>query len=250
MNLVEDFTAYEDWINPKVPDRVNLAGNPKAIWLLSDVHLGHVSCDVEKFKRHTAYARKLGAWVFSLGDLCETVTLSSSVSSKGALFEQFNPREGGSINFQTDYITHLLRGLDVKILLDGNHERRLARQGYDLSRELARRLEARYVPAFASIRVGKVRIMVHHGEGSVKFFDYARRDWPNHDVLAAGHNHHLSVDLVLEGGTRTVSCIRTGSYLYLPRYQMERASSYSNVPTGSCMLHLSDGKVERVEILS
>lgn len=246
MTLLEE---YLRWVDP-VPVEHKVTGPiPKAIWLTGDQHVGAKTCDFIKLQLHLALAKKEKAAVVLLGDPIECVTTSSKVGQSGAWMEQFLPKKGHPLNAQVEMFCDLFKGMRVLGSVAGNHEARLAKQGFDLNAVIAERLGAEDWGALASVRIGKGRLFVHHGEGAgAQYFRKQMVSFPNHDIWAAGHTHELTVRPVLQDN-KTRYQIRTGSYLRFAAYAAVKA--YEPQPTGSVLVYLdTDGRPESVRILT
>lgn len=232
---------------------------PISLWLLSDLHLGHMAHDSRLLDVHRTIAKQARAKMVFLGDALEAVTSNSSVAAVGGQFEQ-----EGTVGDQLDRFVQTVRGFRVLALLEGNHERRVTRvTGYSILTHAAESIARQqgkpceFLPhgGLLNIRVGEVEyhIAVHHGEGGpTSFFRGMMRDYDAVDLVAGGHTHQLIREDVLRhtpDGTRTVICLRTGSYLPLPNYAQEKIGTYSPPAPGSWLVTLHPDK-RRIEVKS
>lgn len=221
---------------------------PIAVWLLSDLHIGHKAFDQELFDRHREAAKRARARVLFLGDALEAVTTGSKVANLGGHFDQI-----GSIGEQADQFVEYMKGFRVLSTVEGNHERRVTRTTgrsplHDINKDLARqqRYPCGFFPhgGFVRITVGKQRytLVVHHGEGGpTTFFRSLMKDFIGADAYFGGHTHQLSTEEVLvhtADGPKRVLTARTGSYLHLPAYACDKPSTYGVPATGSWLLWL------------
>lgn len=221
---------------------------PLPLWILSDLHIGHVAFDEELFLSHLALAKQARAKVLFLGDALEAVNTSSKVNQLGGHFEQV-----GTIGDQRRRFQDYMKGLRVLAILDGNHERRLVRESGESPLEVAAENIARQQKypcpwrahgSFVNIRVGaqKYSIVIHHGEGGpTTFFRHLHRDFQGADLYAGGHTHGLSQEEMFvhtATGPRRVINVRSGSYLAFPSYAADKPTSGGIPATGSWLLWL------------
>ena len=222
------------------------AQRPAALWLLSDLHLGHKAHDSELFQRHKVLAKAARARVLFLGDALEAVNTSSSVCQVGGHFEQT-----GTIGDQRRQFETEMRGLRVVCVIDGNHERRLVKDSGESPLEVAaeniarqQKLPCHYAPhgVFVKINIGPqtYTLVVHHGEGGgATFFKNLCRDYSGADLYAGGHSHALMQEETFvhrPEGTKRVLNVRTGSYLHMPSYAWNKPGSSGIPATGSWLL--------------
>lgn len=227
---------------------IEATGRPQAIWVLSDLHLGHVAFDKELFERDLAMAKKARARVLFLGDALEAVTTGSKVANLGGMFDQTC-----SIGDQEDMFMDYMNGMRVLACVEGNHEARITRTtGTSPFRNICRFLTARqnyrcaFLPhgGYVKVKVGSQTypIVAHHGEGPAAYFKLMKRDWPDGEIFVAGHTHELcqSEQVVrrLDGTRQRYLTCRTGSYLDDPSYAATRPTSGGIPATGSHLLWL------------
>ena len=233
---------------------------PVALWLLSDLHLGHAAHDAALFQRHKELAKRARAKVLFLGDALEAVNTSSGVCQVGGHFEQT-----GTIGQQRKMFEDAVSGLRTIAIVDGNHERRLVKDQGDSPLEVAAENIARqqkwpceYHPhgVFVEVCVGIqiYTLVIHHGEGGgATFFKNLARDYQGADLYAAGHSHALMQEETFvhtKEGLKRVVNVRTGSYLHLPSYAWNKPGSGGVPATGSWLLWLyPDDKRMRLEKL-
>lgn len=173
----------------------------KKLWFvpLGDVHLGHPTCDVEKFVETVGFIKKSGYKVVLMGDLLESANKSSV--GAGWVEQTKSPQE------QLDAIADILLPIKKQIilLLTGNHELRAWRDtGVDLSSVLARYLDVPYggYACFIYFRVGSQNYVCHAQHGSTggmythTKLQAAKRTATHTeaDLYLYGHTHSLIAD--------------------------------------------------------
>lgn len=208
---------------------------------LSDVHYGHVNCDVEALEKYLQMARKEDVRVLLGGDLFE----AKLRKSKGRLSEQqFTP--GEQLRFWKRVLEPIAGKIDA--VVGGNHEERIAEETeIDVLREVSEYVGAEYDPVGVWLMYryqrGKtashtetVNVYVTHGaSGAIlpggKVSAAYRLRWNvAADVILMGHVHQftqttgLFYDVTVSGTNRVLqarrqwvvtngSCLRSeGSY--------------------------------------
>ena len=163
---------------------------------LGDVHFGHPTCDVDKFKATIDFIRETDCRVILMGDLLECANKNSV--GAGWVEQLQSPQD------QLDIIAGLLHPIRKKVdlLLTGNHELRAWKDtGFDPSNILANYLKVPYggYAAFAYYRVGKQNYVVYaqHGSSGARYTHtklQAAMRTASHteaDIYLYGHTHAL-----------------------------------------------------------
>lgn len=242
-----DLAAYEDWTDQDLVKVAELDTIPPAILCLSDLHVGARTFDHAKFKLHKQIAQDAGAIVLFCGDAIECVSTGSKVAEMGAMFEQYLPADVHPLNWQTEAFLEYMSGMEIAAMVEGNHEARLSRQGFNPIWEMCRRTGAAYLGVLGVVLCGETSFLMSHGEGGGQRHHQLRlRDFPGHDVYLGGHDHQLSVTMANDGQY----LIRTGNYLGRAGYSLRQQYSGISAPTGSVLLHLrDDGSIKGEQIL-
>lgn len=241
-----DLAPYEAWTGEQIRE-ATVSDIPRVIWALSDTHVGARTFTANTFKRHKARADEVGAVILFGGDAIECVSFSSSVNAMGAGYEQYLPPDGSHpLNFQVDAFEQYIGDTPVLGMVEGNHEARLSRQGFNPVEELCKRFGAIYLGVLGIVRLGEASILVSHGEGSGNRHHYNRmRDFPGHDAYLGGHTHQLGVE-----ASGKALLVRTGHYIGQPSYGLRQQYSSPPAPPGSVLLFLDEnGRVVNAEIL-
>ena len=170
-----------------------------------DWHVGAGSTKIREIERV-----KEGYWldkpVLLMGDLMDIGL------DRGMQFDnKFNPDK------QIEEVKKLLKGLDVRSCLVGNHEARIFRYaGINIYKLLD-------YPQLHEVTIDGCSFYMSHGKSAArnplteftKFFEYV-----DADIIALGHSHDLGVWNIWRGGHRVTLC-RTGSFLGLASYALE-----------------------------
>ncbi len=244
---VVDMETYEEWTDQDLVKVAEIEVIPPALWVFSDTHVGAKTFDHAKFKQHKQIAIDAGAVALFAGDAIECVTTGSQVAEMGAMFEQYLPEDTHPLNWQTEAFLKYCEGIKIEAMVEGNHEARLSRKGYNPIWEMCRRTDSAYLGVLGVVLCGKASYLMSHGEGGGQRHHQLRmRDFPGHDVYLGGHDHMLSVTMANEGQSH----IRTGNYLGRASYSLRQQYSGIAAPTGSVLLHLNDdGTVASEQIL-
>jgi UDP-2,3-diacylglucosamine pyrophosphatase LpxH len=219
--------------------------NPAYILALSDVHLGSLLCNKEKFQKTVNFIEShRDVYTILLGDLAETATRSSV--GLGIFEEEFH------IDKQLDMLVNILSPLanKGKILgiLPGNHEYRIhSMTGIDPTKVLADRLGVDYCgyQGYFNLMVGEeaYTLVAWHGAGGaatkasrIKAAEKLK-EVVVADVYISGHTHDRSyhddfIDIIENGQIKRhhrhyVVC---GSYL---EYVNSYAEMKGLTPTGT-----------------
>lgn len=222
---------------------------------IGDVHLGALTCNVEKFARTVDFVSRKDCVVILMGDLMECATKRSV--GAGWVEQTQSPQA------QLDALSEILDSIKDKILvnLEGNHEERIYRStGLKASKILARYLGVPYggYSAFVKLKVRKQNYVIYAQHGS-------SNAWYPHTKLTAAMRtaRHTEADLYLYGHThellsltvpnrvfdkrsRTVKMekkyfVLTGGFLEYPNSYAEKKNMYP-VKTGVANVWLSGKK--------
>jgi predicted phosphodiesterase len=170
--------------------------------LTGDWHIGASTVDVEEILR-VKERYWLGKPVLLMGDLMDAGL------DRGMQFDNvLNPDK------QIEEVKKVLKGLDVRTALIGNHEIRFFRNaGINIYKILD-------YPQEHEIEIEGCSFYISHGKSAArnplteftKFFEFV-----NADVIALGHNHVLGAWNIWRGGHRVTLC-RTGSFIGYATY--------------------------------
>ena len=173
--------------------------------LASDFHIGASTVSVEEIlKIKNKYW--LGKPVLLLGDLIDAGL------DRGMQFDNnLNPDE------QIVEVKKVLKGLDVRTALIGNHEVRFFKNaGINIYKLMD-------YPQIHELTIDGCSFYLSHGKSAArnplteftKFFEFV-----DADVIALGHNHRLLAVNMMRGGRRVV-LVRTGSFIGYAPYAIE-----------------------------
>ena len=164
---------------------------------LGDVHLGALTCEVDKFQKAVDWIEKTDCKVILMGDLMEFATKTSV--GAGWVEQVQSPQA------QLDVLKEVLFPIKDKVLvlLEGNHEQRCTlTTGLDVSKILADSLGIPYggYSSFVYLRVGKQNYVVHaqHGCSGARYLRtkmHAAMKTAEHteaDLYLYGHTHELA----------------------------------------------------------
>ena len=148
----------------------------------------------------------LGKPVILMGDLIDAGL------DRGMQFDQeYNVTE------QIERVRKVLKDLDVRTCLIGNHEQRIFRQtGLNLYAMLG-------YPELHYLEIDGCSFYVTHGRSGAKnpLTEFTKLfEFVDSDIMAIGHNHELGVWNKMRGRTRCVLC-RTGSFLEGAAYSIQ-----------------------------
>ena len=173
--------------------------------LTGDWHLGAGTVDVEEILR-VKERYWLGKPTILLGDLVDAGL------NRGMQFDnKLNP------DTQIEELKKVLKGLDVRTALIGNHEQRFFKEaGINIYKLLE-------LPQKHELSIEGCSFYVSHGKSAArnplteftKFFEFV-----DADIIALGHNHRLLAVNMIRGGKRVVLC-RTGSFIGFASYAIE-----------------------------
>jgi predicted phosphodiesterase len=173
--------------------------------LTGDHHIGSSTTSVEEILR-VKERYWLGKPVILMGDLIDAGL------DRGMQFDNImNPDK------QIEEVKRVLKGLDVRTALIGNHEQRFFREaGINIYKVLE-------LPQKHELNIDRCSFYVSHGKSAArnplteftKFFEFV-----DADIIALGHNHRLLAVNMVRGGRRVVLC-RTGSFIGHAPYAIE-----------------------------
>jgi predicted phosphodiesterase len=173
--------------------------------LTGDLHIGAGTVDVEEILR-VKERYWLAKPIILMGDLVDAGL------NRGMQFDnKLNP------DTQIEELKKVLKGLDVRTALIGNHEQRFFREaGINIYKLLE-------LPQKHEFSIDGCDFYVSHGKSAArnplteftKFYEFV-----DADIIALGHNHVLGSWNVWRGGRRVVLC-RTGSFIGYADYALE-----------------------------
>ena len=228
---------------PHVGDRMEL-------YLLGDMHIGTLACDVPLLKDFIAHIRKRpNARVLLMGDAIDAIGPFDKRLDIETL--DYDTRSGKPvIDFQVDAACAILKPIAPIILgvLTGNHEEKVRTQsGSDPTYQICKELKIKYlkwhVLAALDFTIGnsvhRVVLDAAHGRfagrkagGAMnRIYDIAGY-FPTADIVARGHSHHLFCDYeptlvlgkILDIEERKVWGCNTGSFF---RAYQQGVTSYA-----------------------
>lgn len=182
--------------------------------LTGDWHIGAESVDIDEI---LAVKKKywLGKPVLLMGDLLDAGL------DRGMQFSQsMNP------DAQIEEVGIVLKGLDIRTALIGNHEIRFFKTaGINIYKLMGH-------PQIHELTIDGCSFYISHGKSAAKnpltefskFFEFV-----DADIIALGHNHRLLAVNMVRGGRRVV-LVRTGSFIGHATYAIE--NGYANTIKG------------------
>jgi len=202
------------------------------IWLMSDVHFGHVNFDKDYFDIYLKWLTRGYHKVLGIGDYVESV-FPSNAAGKMMWDQVLSPKE------QFDQFVGMLKPHKSKIigLGTGNHERRNRNDtSIDTAELMCQVLDVPFLgyTGWVCFDTGAVQYYMHyhHGDGSSTSPEYMLRKleasgYHGADIRCIGHSHNLAwiprpsmivnrEKNVLE--RRICHEIRTGGFLRDPEY--------------------------------
>jgi hypothetical protein len=228
--------------------------------IFSDVHIGAVEHTPELLAENVEWCREHNATVILNGDIVENAILAGDDAAGDKLLGQaFSPTD------QLKKALEVFAPIKSQIIAStrGNHEARTRRKSLlDISELISFILEVPYLGIGGMIPIeyrGRVWIFtVHHGKsgGSNPWGECEKLlgVYPQSDLIALGHNHHLSTTtkgfLHLDQSGKEVRgervFLRTGSYLGFADYVREMGLSPER--QGSPLIILPDNPKGRLEV--
>ena len=122
-----------------------------------------------------------------------------------------------NVTEQIERVRRVLKYLDVRSCLIGNHEQRIFRQtGLELYKILG-------YPELHYVEIDNCSFYVTHGRSGAKnpLTEFTKLfEFVDADIMAIGHSHDLGVWNKMRGGKRCVLC-RTGSFLEGAAYSVQ-----------------------------
>jgi len=225
--------------------KVRKGRNHAELIFWGDVHYGYPTCDVKKARAMLDWALKHKAYVLGMGDYLEA-GLKDSIGD--SMYRQkLNPEK------QMEDIIEWLRPLAERNLIiglhEGNHEKRITKStSINITKIMAKMLGVPYLgyACWSLLSVGKVRYSLYseHGTSGSRFKHTKLKAaidqcaWISSDILAMGHVHSKSVELVekhyfdaklTQVRTKKQYVVLTGSYL---QWDDSYAQEKNYPPTG------------------
>ena len=177
--------------------------------LTGDWHWGASTTNIEEILR-VKERYWLGKPIILMGDLMDAGL------DRGMQFDNvLNPDK------QIEEVKKVLKGLDVRTAIIGNHEQRFFKEaGINIYKVLG-------YPQIHELTIEGCSFYVSHGKSAArnplteftKFFEFVEAD-----IIALGHNHRLLAVNMIRGGKRVVLC-RTGSFIGHASYAIENGYS-------------------------
>lgn len=126
---------------------IDIVDNSNKVYLLplGDLHLGAV-IDIDKFKGYIDWAKTNKAYIFFMGDLFDTVTLTSPSEVWGQVM---------TLNNAIKFLKEMLEPVKSQIVgaITGNHEKRLIKYAnFDPVQDLCNQLNIKYAKYSAVLR--------------------------------------------------------------------------------------------------
>ena len=229
----------------KIPTVKIKSRKPLKLWLSSDWHYGHENCNGELLLKYVDYIKQHKGKTILLGDLMEA---SIPGHMPQTMFSQdIQPHT------QFDLVKEILGSTDVIAAVSGNHENRIYNStGIDVMKEIAKNFKAVYLPAGGYFNIDfngiTYRFAIFHGSKGSQNPRYqllkALNVWPDCDIMAMGHIHHLCLERFyrygIENGERIkriIYGVRTGGFLEYPGYAQK--DFYPLSATGSPIVTLN-----------
>lgn len=218
-------------------------------WLTvaSCIHIGANEHNEGLYHKWLAAIKRHRADVALIGDVLDVGCFSGTAHSGSTWENNLNPEE------QIEEAVSSLRGIKSQVvcILTGNHEERIRkatsiRPNKRVAAELG--LSRTYRDTHAVLELGGKRVFLAHGAGRADFTNVLK-GWEGVDVIALGHTHTLSKDVVRRRshrGVKDVHLVRCGTFLQEPRYG--RLALYPPNPMGAAWFKFAkDGSV-RVDL--
>ena len=212
----------------------------RALVVYSDVHIGAVEHAEKEFDEALRWGRENDALILLNGDICDVSIASGKAPGEKLLGQDKWPTEQAKI--ACDKFRPFAKRGRVVGITRGNHEARTRREAlFDLCEFLAYTLEVPYLGVGGYLRFNagsqSYIIAVQHGRsGAANPFhelDRMMRLYPLAELVALGHNHHLTARCayglgVAKDGTESLQStwqVRTGSFLRYADYVREMVLS-------------------------
>lgn len=206
----------------------------------SCLHIGADTCRMDLIDKWIRSVKKTGAKVALIGDTLDMGMFVGTAHSGSTWENDLNPEE------QIDEAVSLLgpiRG-NIEAILSGNHEDRLRKAtSIRANRSVADRLglRSKFYDTIKLLRFGGVTVFLAHGAARSDF-NNVLRGWEGVDVVALGHTHTLSKEVVRRRSLHTVRdvhLVRSGTFLEEPRYG--KMALYPPNPLGAAWIKVTDG---------
>lgn len=186
--------------------RKNVESILKKLILISDVHIGASTVDVDAIK---ALAKRYWSKnpIALLGDLCDLGL------DRGMEFDQkYGPQK------QIDLVEEVFKPLDVRIYVVGNHENRIfSKVG------LTPYVSLFGMPPSNSLEINGREVFINHGRSAAENFFLEFQKYVKYvdaDLIALGHSHDLA-EITFMRGEKLQHLVRTGSFLGRPKYVVD-----------------------------
>lgn len=162
---------------------------------MGDIHLG-AAVDIEKFQGYLDWAKKNKAYIFLMGDLFDTATLTSPTEVWGQQM---------SLNNAINFLVKLLSPVQSQIIgaINGNHEKRLIKfANFDPIADLCDRLDIEYAKYSAVIRfrIGKhVNNKINKTSPNIEYVFYAHHSKGGGTTIGGKINRAKKLTDIFEG---------------------------------------------------
>lgn len=110
---------------------------------ISDVHIGHVGCDMDYFEKTIDWIKNNGAYTIILGDFIDAIPQRDRRFENPSIADEFKPYLDNLHHVQTETFIRKIRSISDHIIgiLPGNHEIALKKQfSYDATSIVSKRL--------------------------------------------------------------------------------------------------------------
>lgn len=221
----------------------------KSRWITvaSCLHIGEKDARLDLIDKWLAHSKKIGAGIALIGDILDVGGFVGTAHQGSTWENDLNPEE------QIEEAVRLLKPHRSRIvtILTGNHEDRIRkatsiRPNKRIAHELG--IPEKYHDASTLQSFHGRRVFMAHGAGRSDF-NNVLKGWEGVDVVALGHTHTLSKDVIRRRnhrGVRDVQLVRCGTFLQEPRYG--RVSLYPPNPIGAAWVRFGRGGSVRVDL--
>ena len=215
----------------------------KSILAISScIHLGEKNCREDLVLEFLEAIKELGASLALIGDT-HNVGAYSGTAHQGSVWD-----DSYNVDDQLSRSNKLFKPLIKNIvrILPGNHEERGRKAlSVKFNRQLAIGLGIPevYRDTYSTLKFSGKRIFMSHG-GSMNDFRKVLIGHEGSDVIALGHTHQLSQEIVgrrSKSGRRDVHLIRCGTFLEEPRYG--KIALYPPNPLGAAWITVTGDRV-------
>lgn len=177
---------------------------------LGDVHLGALTCEVDKFVDTVQYIKDSGSLCVLMGDLME----AASRHSVGAGWAEQTQSPQAQLDALVEVLTPIAP--QILVLLEGNHEDRIWKQsGIRVAKVMSQQLGVKFggYSCFIKLRVRKQNYIIYAQHG-------ASNAWYPHTKLTAAMRtaQHTDADVFLYAHTHELLSLK------VPRLEVDKRS--------------------------